>query len=51
LSLQFGENILAETNAFQMHLRRKDLAGCRRTIEAARSLAKAKKNWFSHRPS
>ena len=43
LSLQFGENILAETNAFEMHLTdENDLAGVPEgTIEAARSLAKA----------
>ncbi|MBU0941875.1 MAG: M3 family metallopeptidase [Bacteroidetes bacterium] len=50
LSLQFGENILAETNAFQMHLTdEKDLAGLPEgTIEAARSLAKAqeKEGWI-----
>lgn len=50
LSLQFGENILAETNAFQMHLKdEKDLAGLPEgTIEAARSLAKAqeKEGWI-----
>ena len=49
LSLQFGENILAETQAFQMHLtNEKDLAGLPEgTIEAARSLAKAenKEGW------
>ncbi|AWG23593.1 peptidase M3 [Flavobacterium faecale] len=50
LSLQFGENILAETNAFEMHLTdEKDLAGLPEgTIEAARSLAKAqeKEGWI-----
>ena len=50
LSLQFGENILAETQAFQMHLtNEKDLAGLPEgTIEAARSLAKAenKEGWI-----
>ncbi|MFC5684341.1 M3 family metallopeptidase [Flavobacterium sp. MAHUQ-51] len=50
LSLQFGENVLAETNAFQMHLTdEKDLAGLPEgTIEAARSLAKAqeKEGWI-----
>ena len=50
LSLQFGENILAETNAFEMHLTAKeDLAGLPEgTIEAARSLAKAqdKEGWI-----
>jgi peptidyl-dipeptidase Dcp len=44
LSLQFGENILAETNGFEMHLTdEKDLAGLPEgTIEAARLLAKSK---------
>jgi peptidyl-dipeptidase Dcp len=50
LSLQFGENVLAETNAFQMHLTdEKDLAGLPEgTIEAARSLAKNqdKEGWI-----
>ncbi|WP_278036395.1 M3 family metallopeptidase [Flavobacterium nitratireducens] len=50
LSLQFGENVLAETNAFQMHLTdENDLAGLPEgTIEAARSLAKAqeKEGWI-----
>ena len=50
LSLQFGENILAETNAFSMHLTdEKDLAGLPEgAIEAARSLAKAqnKEGWI-----
>jgi Zn-dependent oligopeptidase len=50
LSLQFGENVLAETNAFEMHLTdEKDLAGLPEgTIEAARSLAKAqeKEGWI-----
>ena len=50
LSLQFGENVLAETNAFQMHLTdEKDIAGLPEgTIEAARSLAKAqeKEGWI-----
>ncbi|WP_309640124.1 M3 family metallopeptidase [Flavobacterium sp.] len=43
LSLQFGENVLTETNAFQMHLTdQKDLAGLPEgAIEAARSLAKS----------
>jgi len=42
LSLQFGENVLAETQAFQMHLTdEKDLTGLPEgAIEAARSLAK-----------
>ncbi|PKB17349.1 M3 family metallopeptidase [Flavobacterium sp. 5] len=45
LSLQFGENVLAETNAFELHLTdEKDLAGLPEgTIEAARSLAKEQK--------
>lgn len=50
LSLQFGENVLAETNAFQMHLTdEKDLSGLPEgTIEAARTLAKAqeKEGWI-----
>ena len=50
LSLQFGENVLAETNAFQMHLTdENDLSGLPEgTIEAARSLAKAqeKEGWI-----
>ena len=50
LSLQFGENVLAETQAFQMHLTdEKDLAGLPEgTIEAAHSLAKSleKKGWI-----
>ena len=50
LSLQFGENVLAETQAFQMHLTdEKDLAGLPEgTIEAARSLAKSleKEGWI-----
>jgi peptidyl-dipeptidase Dcp len=50
LSLQFGENVLAETQAFQMHLtNEKDLAGLPEgTIEAARSLAKSleKEGWI-----
>ncbi len=43
LSLQFGENVLSETNAFQMHLTdEKDLSGLPEgTIEAARALAKS----------
>jgi Zn-dependent oligopeptidase len=45
LSLQFGENVLAETNAFELHLTdEKDLAGLPEgTIEAARLLAKSQK--------
>jgi Zn-dependent oligopeptidase len=50
LSLQFGENVLAETQAFQMHLiDEKDLAGLPEgTIEAAHSLAKSleKEGWI-----
>ncbi|CAA9200346.1 Oligopeptidase A [Flavobacterium bizetiae] len=50
LSLQFGENVLAETNAFELHLTdEKDLAGLPEgTIEAARLLAKSqgKEGWF-----
>mgnify|MGYP003633582449 CR=1 FL=1 len=50
LSLQFGENVLAETNAFELHLTDKnDLAGLPEgTIEAAHSLAKAqeKEGWI-----
>ncbi|WP_140487754.1 M3 family metallopeptidase [Flavobacterium sp. GSA192] len=50
LSLQFGENVLAETNAFQLQLTdEKDLAGLPEgTIEAARSLAKSeeKEGWI-----
>jgi Zn-dependent oligopeptidase len=50
LSLQFGENTLAETHAFQLHLTDyKHLAGLPEgTIEAARSLAKAqeKEGWI-----
>ena len=44
-SLKFGENALAETQAFQMHLTNKDdLAGLPEgTIEAARSLAQSQK--------
>ena len=50
LSLQFGENVLAETQAFQLHLtEEKDLSGLPEgTIEAARALAKAdhKEGWI-----
>jgi Zn-dependent oligopeptidase len=50
LSLKFGENVLAETQAFEMHLTdEKDLAGLPEgTIEAARSLAKSqeKEGWI-----
>lgn len=50
LSLQFGENVLAETNAFELHLTdKKDLAGLPEgTIEAASSLAKSegKEGWI-----
>ena len=50
LSLQFGENVLAETNAFELHLTNEsDLAGLPEgTIEEARSLAKSheKEGWI-----
>jgi Zn-dependent oligopeptidase len=50
LSLQFGENVLAETQAFQLHLtNEKDLSGVPEgTIEAARALAKSqdKDGWI-----
>jgi len=50
LSLKFGENVLAETHAFELHLTdEKDLAGLPEgTIEAARSLAKSqeKEGWI-----
>jgi Zn-dependent oligopeptidase len=50
LSLKFGENVLAETNVFELHLTdENDLAGLPEgTIEAARSLAKAqeKEGWI-----
>jgi Zn-dependent oligopeptidase len=50
LSLQFGENVLTETNAFQMHLTdEKDLSGLPEgTVEAARTLAKSqdKDGWI-----
>ena len=44
LSLQFGENVLAETNAFEMHLTdEKDLAGLPESVkEAAKEVAKSK---------
>ncbi|PRZ21086.1 M3 family metallopeptidase [Flavobacterium granuli] len=49
-SLKFGENVLAETQAFQLHLTdEKDLSGLPEgTIEAARSLAKSqeKDGWI-----
>ncbi|WP_413999366.1 M3 family metallopeptidase [Flavobacterium sp. W1B] len=49
-SLKFGENVLAETQAFQLHLTdEKDLSGLPEgTIEAARSLAKSqeKEGWI-----
>lgn len=49
LSLQFGENVLAETQAYQLHIvNKEDLAGLPEgTIEAARSLAKSqeKEGW------
>ncbi|MCB9425681.1 MAG: M3 family metallopeptidase [Flavobacteriales bacterium] len=50
LSLQFGENVLAETNAFEMHLTDvKDLSGLPEgIIEAARDLAQSqnKEGWI-----
>ncbi len=50
LSLQFGENVLAETQAFQLHLTdENDLAGLPEgAIEAARALAKnqEKEGWI-----
>lgn len=50
LSLQFGENVLAETNTFELHLTdEKDLSGLPEgTIEAARLLAKnqEKEGWI-----
>ncbi|KGL62732.1 M3 family metallopeptidase [Polaribacter sp. Hel1_85] len=44
LSLKFGENVLAETNAFEMHLtNEEDLAGLPESvIEAAKEVAKLK---------
>ena len=44
LSLKFGENVLAETNAFEMHLtEEKDLAGLPESVkEAAKEVAKSK---------
>ena len=49
LSLQFGENVLAETQSYQLHIANEsDLAGLPEgTIEAARSLAKSqeKEGW------
>ncbi len=49
LSLQFGENVLAETNAFEMHLTdEKDLAGLPESVqEAAKETAKStgKEGW------
>ena len=49
-SLQFGENVLAETQAFQLHITdEKELSGLPEgTIEAARSLAKSqeKEGWI-----
>jgi peptidyl-dipeptidase Dcp len=49
LSLQFGENVLAETNAFEMHLTdENDLAGLPESVrESAREVAKSKekKGW------
>lgn len=50
LSLQFGENVLAETNAFEMHLTaEKDVAGLPESVkEAASQLAKEnnKEGWI-----
>ena len=50
LSLQFGENVLAETHAFQLHITdEKDLAGLPEgAIEAARELAMSleKEGWI-----
>ena len=50
LSLEFGENVLAETHAFQLHLTdKKDLAGLPEgTIEAAREMAQSqeKEGWI-----
>ena len=50
LSLQFGENVLAETNAFQMHLTKEDeVAGLPESVkEAAHQLAKEneKEGWI-----
>jgi peptidyl-dipeptidase Dcp len=50
LSLQFGENVLAETQAYQLHITNQaDLAGLPEgTIEAAHSLAKSqeKEGWI-----
>ena len=50
LSLQFGENVLAETHAFELHITNEnDLAGLPEgTREAARSLAKSqeKEGWI-----
>ncbi|MEE9408335.1 MAG: M3 family metallopeptidase [Polaribacter sp.] len=45
LSLRFGENVLAETNAFELHLsNEKDLSGLPDSVkEAAQQLAKEKK--------
>ncbi|MEL1245538.1 M3 family metallopeptidase [Flavobacterium sp. DGU11] len=49
LSLEFGENVLAETNAYQLHItNEKDLSGLPEgTIEAARELAMSleKEGW------
>ena len=50
LSLQFGENVLAETNAFKLHITNKaDLAGLpAQYVEAAAALAKSegKEGWL-----
>ena len=45
LSLKFGENVLAETNAFEMHLTdENDLSGLPESVkEAAKEVAKSKK--------
>jgi Zn-dependent oligopeptidase len=50
LSLEFGENVLAETNAYQLHITKEaDLSGLPEgTIEAAREIAKGldKEGWI-----
>ncbi len=50
LKLTFGENVLAETNAYQLHItKEEDLKGLPEgTVEAARSLAKSheKEGWI-----
>ena len=47
LSLEFGENVLAETNNFQLHITdEKDLAGLPEgAIEGAREMAMEKEGW------